>query len=582
MASSINDFGSVSNGLDRAQIDVGPRNDDTTDPRPAPEAMDYQKPSIRQAVKDNLLSAVVHPRYGISKIKAAIDEKHEASNSQTYEHHHDHAPTLAPPPPDSSVENQRLDNTFKDKPKFPPIKEFIHQPVQSVISTVQDQRGNDFAESIGKAEIAHGVDVQLLQQADKVQDASNETQEEAEYETFIQMKQLRQDFFVRWTIDRHLLKYQWETNAQNYIDPEFKMPMPDRKLLASSVERLIVDSTPLQTYVMKLRNISHWEDPRESFGYMILYFFLLFYSYITRALILYVLLKVLYRRWHPPTLRQMRKATAHSEDQDSIAQNLGELITQYGTRGWVDRVIEQAGPAVFDWLERLADILEMTQNFYEWRNPRYTAVTLSFLFTGLVIITLTPTWLLVQMSFLGCGVMFFILTPIGVRYPRYRLLASPITWLLWKSPTHAEWAVSRLQSEAHQYLTSDKTLSTIDKNTHLIGTYTCKDHNDVQGKLVVMMTSVSFAPKRSGNRLNLTQSSRSANKDKDTHGWSLLFDDIKEIHKITEQNSHGGEEAGLQFVLYEGEKRTVMHLARRDEVFSQIVGFSELEWKRCG
>jgi hypothetical protein len=63
------------------------------------------------------------------------------------------------------------------------------------------------------------------------------------------------------------------------------MPMPDRKLLASSVERVIVDSTPLQTMIMKLRSISHWENPGESFGYMALYFFLLFYSYITRAFV---------------------------------------------------------------------------------------------------------------------------------------------------------------------------------------------------------------------------------------------------------------------------------------------------------
>jgi hypothetical protein len=204
MAPGINDFGLTSNGLDRAQIDVGPQSDDNTDPRPPSEAMDYRKPSIRQAVKENLLSAAVHPRYGLSKIKAAIHEKHEASHSQPHNHHDDHAPTLAPPPPDSSVENQRLDNTFEEKPKFPPFKEFIHQPVQSVITTIQDQRGNDFAESIAKSEIAHGVDVQLLHQADKVEEASNESEEEAEYETFVQMKQLRQDFFVRWTIDRHV------------------------------------------------------------------------------------------------------------------------------------------------------------------------------------------------------------------------------------------------------------------------------------------------------------------------------------------------------------------------------------------
>lgn len=35
-----------------------------------------------------------------------------------------------------------------------------------------------------------------------------------------------------------------------------------------------------------------------------------------------------------------------------------ELVTQYGTRGWVDRAIELAGPVAFDSLERAADILE--------------------------------------------------------------------------------------------------------------------------------------------------------------------------------------------------------------------------------
>ncbi|KIW70013.1 hypothetical protein PV04_02324 [Phialophora macrospora] len=619
MASGINNFGVTSSGLDRAQIDVGPQSNDNTNPRPSSEAMDYQKPSIRKAIKDNLLSAAVHPRYGLSKIKAAIDETHDASHSQPKDPHHDYAPTLAPPPPDSSVENQRLDKDYEEKPKFPPFKEFIHQPVQSVITTVQDQRGSDFAESIAKSEIAHGVDVQLLHQADKIENAASKPEEEAEYKIFVQMKQLRQDFFVRWTIDRHvrilgrinatptpptrpplftktstedkqvtwkayipkLLEYELERNAQIYIDPDFEMPMPDRKLLASSVERIIVDSTSLQTIIMKLRNISHWDDPYESFGYMSLYFFLLFYSYITRAFILYVLLKVLYRRWHPPTLEKMRETAVHAENQDATVQNLGDLITQYGTRGWIDHTIEQVGPAAFELMERFADVLEMTQNFSEWRNPRYTGITLGFLFTGFIVITLVPTWLLVQMSFLGGGVIFFILTPIAVRYPRYRLLTSPITWLFWKSPTHAEWAVSRLQAEARQYLASDKNLQTVDKDAQMIGTYTCKDSNGIRGKLLVLVTAVSFSPNHPQHHLPLTSSSRAENNEEDG-GWNLLFSDIKSIHKITEQNSHGGEEAGLQFVPYEGEKRTFLHVARRDEVFSQIVGFSGLQWKRCG
>jgi hypothetical protein len=61
-----------------------------------------------------------------------------------------------------------------------------------------------------------------------------------------------------------------------------------------------------------------------------------------------------------------------------------------------------------------------------------------------------------------------------------------------------------------------------------------------------------------------------------------LFEYIREIHKITNQNSHGGEEVGLEFADFWGEKRTVMHLAKRNEVFSQIIGFSGVQWKRCG
>jgi hypothetical protein len=59
----------------------------------------------------------------------------------------------------------------------------------------------------------------------------------------------------------------------------------------------------------------------------------------------------------------MRETAVHAENQDATTQNLGDLITQYGMRGWVDRVIELAGPAVFEGLERLADVLEMAQKY---------------------------------------------------------------------------------------------------------------------------------------------------------------------------------------------------------------------------
>lgn len=81
------------------------------------------------------------------------------------------------------------------------------------------------------------------------------------------------------------MKYEIETYAENYVDNNYELPHPDRKTLASSLERVVIASTPLQNVFMKLRSISRWENPRESAGYMTAYFVLLFFSQITRIIV---------------------------------------------------------------------------------------------------------------------------------------------------------------------------------------------------------------------------------------------------------------------------------------------------------
>ncbi|KAJ9605903.1 hypothetical protein H2200_009752 [Cladophialophora chaetospira] len=623
MTTHIDDFGTVSSGLDRAQLDVSPHANEATNTRPSREAVGYRKPSIRRAFKDHLLSAIINPHSGASKIKAAFVEKHESSKAESDDHKQ--LPTLAPTPPVGPLNKDRLTDDFVEKPRFPPAKEFLHNPVVAITTTVQDQHGQDTAENLIKAEICHGADVQLLNQAEKVENLPDGAEKDEEYETFVQMKHLRQDAFVRWTLDRHvrivvrrievsdslpkrppfvsnvgeesnmlawtdygtkILKHELEKHGEYYIDPEFETIMPDRQLLGSVAERLIVASTPLQTLFMRLRSISRWDNPTESAYYMALYFFLLFFSYLTRSLILFVLLKTLYRGWHPLTLEALRDTVLKSEDKDTTAQNLGELVIQHGQRAWTEHILEQAGPELFDWGERITDIMEMTQNFLEWRNPRYTGWTLTFLFASFIVITVTPTWLLVQSSFCSVGVVFFILTPLAVKYPRYRVLLSPPIWLLWRSPSHAEWALARLQAEASQCLASEHgQASNKDRDALLIGSYACHTSNDnndnqIAGNLFVLATSVSFSPKRT-TRARLTPGSKSKEKE-EAKGWSVLFEDIREIHKITHQNKWGSEEDGLEFRTFDGEKRSVLKLAKRNEVFSQIVGFSGIHWKRCG
>jgi hypothetical protein len=200
LASAIDHFGQISRGLDRAELGVGPPEDDSTNVRPPPEALNYEKPSIRQTVKNNLLLSIVHPHQGFNRIKSAIHEKHGTTDYN----HQGHAPTLAPVPPVSGLIAERLEHKVGAKPKFPPVKEFIRHPLPAIGATIRDQGGSGFAESLAKAEVSHGAEVQMLRQADKIDDASDEAGKKAEAEILVQMKQLRQDAFVRWTLDRHV------------------------------------------------------------------------------------------------------------------------------------------------------------------------------------------------------------------------------------------------------------------------------------------------------------------------------------------------------------------------------------------
>lgn len=49
------------------------------------------------------------------------------------------------------------------------------------------------------------------------------------------------------------------------------------------------------------------------------------------------------------------------------------------------------------------------------------------------------------------GLSFFCWFPISSRYPKYRYLVSPLRWIFWDIPTHAEWAFQELRNEAQKW-----------------------------------------------------------------------------------------------------------------------------------
>ncbi|KAI4138805.1 MAG: hypothetical protein L6R39_006594 [Caloplaca ligustica] len=174
------------------------------------------------------------------------------------------------------------------------------------------------------------------------------------------------------------------------------------------------------------------------------------------------------------------------------------------------------------------------------------------------------------------GVLFFGLFPIASRYPQYRLLTSPMKWLFWKVPTDAGWAIARLQVEAAHRQEAlrqvdvacrpdqegQANLKPNDARDHAggemsLGQFHCTSQNH-HGDLWVTSKGVRY---KTAVRSHIL--------------WEVQFNNLTMLQKV-------GAGEGLLFVLASGEGHRVSGLKLRDEVFTQIIGYSGLRWQVTG
>ena len=114
------------------------------------------------------------------------------------------APALAPAPTHDGDD----DRLFHPPPehKGPEVKDLLHNPVDTVSSILHGASGAKMAAVMDNQVIAHGADVNLVRTYDKVADAENKEEEQSALGELEELKKTRQDQFVRWTMDRHVLK----------------------------------------------------------------------------------------------------------------------------------------------------------------------------------------------------------------------------------------------------------------------------------------------------------------------------------------------------------------------------------------
>lgn len=112
--------------------------------------------------------------------------------------------TLAPSP-NSTEMPYRLDN-HPPKDGIHGLKDFVHQPVQTIKVKAERKTNKAVAENLSTAEISHAHDVELILAQDHVASAQTEEERSSANQDLQVLKRARQDMFVRWTMDRHVLK----------------------------------------------------------------------------------------------------------------------------------------------------------------------------------------------------------------------------------------------------------------------------------------------------------------------------------------------------------------------------------------
>ncbi|THX29280.1 hypothetical protein D6D10_08964 [Aureobasidium pullulans] len=587
--------------LDRAAIKQGGQVQPSNQELPHPSPLPHSGYSVRRSFDD-------HRHAAAAKFRKALHINEPSNVRLGVEAHPILAKDSIPEPCKS-----RLDHESSNSEQST-VDRLLHNPIDTIKDKISAQGSHQAAADVATVEISHGQEVELVKAQDRVEQAeTNDEKITAVHERDWLVKE-RQNTYVRWTMDRHvtqcrplprdafvkksrsafehktidegtvidwkaygthLLQYYAQQYGGQYIGHGSSPPAPTKESIMPNVERIIIASAPFQSLIMAARKVYRWEDPKATFGYLILYVALLYWDLLLSGMLSAIVYMVMSRQLFGKTIKEVRTDLERTEDQDQAACTLAEYIEKQGGGSWVEKLQEDLGPWLMIQLCDVADLFEILRNFdtdmfpsfYEWRVPGRTVATLSIFLLTILITTFVPTYYLIKSTALGAGMVFFGLFPLASNFPDYRLLASIPRRVFWNIPTHAEWAVKSLQAEGSRYRHDTQTGLGNSANTDY-GFYPAHLNKD-KGRLIISASSMRFET-NIGHRIT----------------WSIDYINIAELEKLDRVKSKvipgGGSGKDLRIAsnLADVEGEAILKdMDDRDQAFSQIVGFSEITWQ---
>jgi hypothetical protein len=109
--------------------------------------------------------------------------------------------------------------TAPPEPEKATVKDFIHNPIDTVKAKVSEHGNQQVASQITAKEIPHGDEVDLLRASEAVEDAQNDVQRLLAIQDLSKLMKERQAKYARWTLDRHISKVRLLPREQIRLKP---------------------------------------------------------------------------------------------------------------------------------------------------------------------------------------------------------------------------------------------------------------------------------------------------------------------------------------------------------------------------
>ena len=419
--------------------------------------------------------------------------------------------------------------------------------------------------------------------------------------------------WMAWLQARQLNAMQsFAVNRMGQVDFTGQPPF-DKEASSRFIERILIASSPWQTFFLSLRSLYLWEDPARTKKWLAIWLFIWYMDYVVTFILTYCAVTVLQNRFQRKQVEEVREAYTSALQKGSSAYKFSALLQEHGA-DWIDPLIESAGPKIQMQLSDIADTLETLNNFYDWLDPKLTWATLFWFLTAILLGIFTPSEYSIKIVTMCCIVMFFGSRYVAHHHPEYRHVVNAFNYIFWGIPNDADWSMSylrekaqktraeliekRVQEEWNNDLSSNEAMRvdsvdaagsvtkspwsainssmldsedddaasfhSTESSASVLGgldilSFRCAMHN-MPGRLIIFSDGLRF--QRSSSEV-----------------WRRLWSEIVEIEKINLKTAGLIKSDGIRLAFTDGEEVKLEHVRQREKAFNCILGFSGLRFQ---